>query len=874
MALSRIRLHKQEVTAHPSTIVSLGLADARQDMTAQWNAESIRAISLLWPVLIFAKLCLLAGSVDLRHLAEGGHWAPLVLILGMFCVDIAIWIAPRLPMLRRQLPHRQFWLLLGLMLLSGVMTNLSYEQVPEPLLSGVMSPMIGQMALALLAVSICGARRLCGLVYCLGAGMATLLHGGMGTSAVFVLFLMSMALATLAQARMEQARLAVIQANELRGRRSERLLLEYEEAGRGWFWETDRTGVLTYISDRLARSLHSSAEQLTGRPLTDLIAAGDSMAREGDRTLGFHLSARSSFSDVAVRVAVSDDERWWAISGRPIINEYGQFQGFRGSGADLTEMRRSQAEVNRLAQYDSLTGLANRVQMMRTLEQAMTDPSGRMGECALLLLDLDRFKSVNDTMGHPAGDALLRQVSQRLQRVVGDRGMVGRLGGDEFKVVMPGLVDRTKVAILAQAIIATLSQAYMIEDNQVVIGASIGIALCPDDGTTADALIRNADLALYAAKGDGRGVHRFYSAEMHADAEDRRRLEEDLRQALAGDALHLVYQPVVSAVTEKVSGFEALLRWNHPVRGPISPSVFIPIAEDAGLIPAIGEWVLRTACADAVHWPEGVRVAVNVSPIQFANPSLPTIVMNTLAQTGLAAERLELEITESVFLNDDDATDRMFASLKAVGVRLALDDFGTGYSSLGYLKKAPFDKIKIDQSFVRGAAMRGSRNSAIIKSIVSLAEALNMDTTAEGVETHDELDLIRSLGCSHIQGFIYGQGAPAEEVLARFAQKSAPKAEASGYQSARPPRKTMLRTVSIAHAGQQYVGRVRNISASGAMIEGLWNVPEGTTFTIELADGLTVDATTRWSTQDRMGVVFADDIDLRLLNAPPMKMAS
>ncbi|MDI1294970.1 MAG: EAL domain-containing protein, partial [bacterium] len=616
-----------------------------------------------------------------------------------------------------------------------------------------------------------------------------------------------------------------------------------------------------------------TTQGLIGRPLTEIIRQGDRQQGDGERTLGFHLSARTGFSDIAVQAAMAKEERWWSVSGQPVFNEYGQFHGFRGSGTDLTEMRRSQAEVTRLAQYDSLTGLANRVQMLGALEQAVAGARGHAGECALLMLDLDRFKIVNDTLGHPAGDALLRQVSQRLQRVVGNQGLVGRQGGDEFKILLPGRHDQAALVELAQTIISAISQPYSIEGTAVVIGVSIGISSCPQDGVTADALIRNADLALYAAKGNGRGVHRFYSSDMHADAEDRRQLEEDLRHALAADGLHLVYQPVVSSRSEQITGYEALLRWVHPVRGPISPAIFIPIAEDTALIGQIGEWVMRTACRDAAQWPEAIRVAVNVSPSQFANPGFPSTVMNALASAQLAPGRLELEITESVFLNDDDGTDAMFTRLKAIGVRLALDDFGTGYSSLGYLKKAPFDKIKIDQSFVRGAATKGSRNSAIIKAIVSLAEALGMDTTAEGAETQDELDLIRQLGCSHIQGYIYGRPMPVADVLAAQ-KKNGTAASADGFQSSRPERKTMLRTISVHHDGHVYTGRVRNISATGALIEGLWNVPPGTLFAIELAENQFVNATVRWSKEDRMGVEFAGAIDLATLRNPARALAS
>ena len=319
-------------------------------------------------------------------------------------------------------------------------------------------------------------------------------------------------------------------------------------------------------------------------------------------------------------------------------------------------------------------------------------------------------------------------------------------------------------------------------------------------------------------------------------------------------------KPIVSTSTERVAGFEALLRWNHPVRGPISPAKFIPVAEDAGLIARIGEWALRTACMDMARWPENVRVAVNVSPLQFANPALPSIVTSALAAAQVAPSRLELEITESVFLNDSEGTEAMFAALDRIGVRLALDDFGTGYSSLGYLKKAPFDKIKIDQSFVRGATIDGSRNGAIISSIVNLAEALDMETTAEGVETLDELDLVRTLGCSHVQGYIYAEPLTVGEADALLSKGLA--VVADGPRSARPPRQSMLRRVVLDHGGEKYEATIRNISQTGAMVTGLWNVPDGTRFTLELGVGQSIAVIARWCQDETMGIEFAHPLEI------------
>ncbi len=631
------------------------------------------------------------------------------------------------------------------------------------------------------------------------------------------------------------------------------LLNEYEQAGLGWFWETDRRGHLTYVSSRIARLLCSTPEKLVGTAFLSLFALGND-GDESERTLTFHISARSSFQELPVRAAIETEERWWSVSGRPMYDSFQNFVGFRGSGSDLTEKRRSQEQASRLAHFDSLTGLANRMQMGQTLEKILQSPRVSQRECTVMLLDLDRFKQVNDTLGHPVGDKLLKQVAQRLERCVGKSGQVGRLGGDEFQIVLAGRQTNVTLSNMANDIIKGLSQPYSINGQRIVIGASIGIARSPSNGLTTEAIIRNADLALYAAKDGGRGRYHFYSENLHTAAEERGQLESDLRDAITNGSLKLFYQPVIQAANEQISGFEALLRWHHPVHGWLSPVKFVPVAEDSGLIEAIGEWALRTACHDLAKWPESVRCAVNVSPLQFANPQLPAIVTSALAQAQVHPSRLELEITESVFLNEGEGTDAMFAALKGVGVRLALDDFGTGYSSLGYLKKAPFDKIKIDQSFVRGATQTGSRNGAIIASICSLAQALGMDTTAEGVETLDELDLVRSHGCSHIQGHIYHKALSADDATARLA--AGLNAVANGPRSAREHRRTMFRKIILSHGGKPYTGTIRNISTTGALVTGIWEVPAGTEFELMLTDTQKVVATSRWSTDDRVGVEF------------------
>jgi len=645
--------------------------------------------------------------------------------------------------------------------------------------------------------------------------------------------------------------------------RAARFIEEFEQAGRGWFWETTGRGALSYVSDQLAADLKTPATELIGRPFSDLIGNDDSDGAEtSERTLGFHLSARLPFTDVTVRAKTAADI-WWSLSGTPSFDEYGRFLGFRGIGTDLTEQRRSEEEINRLAKYDSLTGLPNRNLMRRTLDEALQAKSGVPGTgCALFLIDLDRFKNVNDTLGHPVGDALLKQVAQRLTSVIGQKGQIGRLGGDEFKAVLAGQ-DEAALASLAERLIQQVSMPYMIEGHNISIGASVGIAIAPPGDTCGDSLIRNSDLALYSAKAAGRGTFCFFAPEMHSEAQDRQMLENDLRKAIGRGELNLVYQPVIKAETEELSGFEALVRWNHPTRGPISPTMFIPLAEECGLILQIGEWVLRTACMEAAKWPENVRVAVNLSPIQFTDPSLPATIVSAIAHAEIQPRQLELEITEGVFLVESESTDDMFAKLKSIGVRLALDDFGTGYSSLGYLKKTPFDKIKIDQSFVRGAATKGSRNAAIIRAIVTLAADLGMDTTAEGAETHDELTLIRELGCSHIQGYIFGRPMTADDARELALQNKA--VTADGFQFNRPPRQGLLKVASLQWNGMSISVRVRNISTGGALLESTRALPSGSNVQLDLPGCGQLGAEVRWSEGKRMGVQFEEEFDLRRL---------
>jgi diguanylate cyclase (GGDEF)-like protein len=427
----------------------------------------------------------------------------------------------------------------------------------------------------------------------------------------------------------------------------------------------------------------------------------------------------------------------------------------------------------RAARLDPLTGVANRLLLREQLEEALLRQLGGEGGCALLLVDLDRFKLVNDTLGHSVGDQLLCDVARRIEACIGNDGVVGRLGGDEFAIVWRGDTDDETLAAVAGRVIDDVNRTLTIGAAQIRVGATIGIARAPVDGDREEVLMRCADLALYRGKEAGRGGYAFFEPQMFVDADDYRSLENDLRNALGSAGLDLHYQPIVDAETGAVVAREALLRWNHPTRGSIPPDQFVPIIEDAGLMHQIGEWVIRQACAEAVSWPDDICIAVNISAAQLSGPGITETVVSALAASGLAPERLELEVTERIFLGDDASTLAALERLRSIGVRLVLDDFGKGYSSFGYLSRASFAKIKIDRSFVHGAAQGQRECVAIVKAILALAKGLDMDVTAEGVENEHEAQAMRELGCDHLQGFLFAVPLPAGELprprLQRFA---------------------------------------------------------------------------------------------------------
>ena len=563
-------------------------------------------------------------------------------------------------------------------------------------------------------------------------------------------------------------------------RRSEARFRDIAEAASDWIWETNAALRFTYVSSTGLAAMSRRPDQVLGRPLHEvLLPAGASAAPLADPP------GLGAFRDLLCRLGTSGHEpRMLRVAGKPVLDKAGRVIGYRGTATDITSEMAALEQARYLAEHDVLTGLPNRLLLQERLGEALLR-SARYGEPgAILCLDLDRFKEVNDSLGHGIGDALLVRCAERLRACVRETDTVARLGGDEFAILQTGLEQIGDVQRLCERIVATIAEPFLLEGHEIMVTTSIGIALVPTDGRDAARLLQNADIALYRAKAVERGGFCFFETGMDEELQRRKRLEAELRAALSGGQLELNYQPQVDPSDRTIVGVEALLRWRHPERGLVPPQEFIPLAEETGLILPIGEWVLRTACVEARRWPD-LRMSVNVSAVQFRQRDLVERVAQALSAAGLEPERLELEITESILLQNTEEALATLGRLKALGVKVAMDDFGTGYSSLSYLQKFPFDKIKIDRSFVLDMHRSGEA-AAIVRAIVQLGHSLGMRTCAEGVENQDQLDRLRREGCGEAQGFLFGRPSPAARIDALLAAGSSAGLNGASGASPRP----------------------------------------------------------------------------------------
>ena len=562
------------------------------------------------------------------------------------------------------------------------------------------------------------------------------------------------------------------------------LLREYEDSGYEWLWETDPQGGFKNVSANFSQAVGLAAEEITGKTLAYILTELSDYHSDENiaalNTIRMALMESQPFRDVVVGYQrEKGDIRWWKLSGRPSFErkighktrkewakkQQTQFGAYRGVALDITDAIRADKKIAYLALYDSLTNLPNRASFKDQMKQSIARTHTGQGGMALFMLDLDKFKHINDTLGHPAGDRLLVLVAERLSEKCSEAAVVSRLGGDEFAIVMDGITTSSQARKFAEKMMTCFSEPFLIAERKLWVNCSIGVAMAPQHGDNTVDLIKNVDLALYRAKKDSNCSYNVFEADMDLQVRERRRLGQELQHAISRNELYLLYQPLMSTANDTIIGYEALVRWNNPRCGIVSPEHFIPIAEENGTIVDIGKWVIHRATEDAAGWPAGKKVAINLSPLQFVGIELEAEVTKALNVSGLHPSRMELEITENSLIANKDATLVTLQNLRTLGISIALDDFGTGYSSLSYLMSYPFDKIKIDRSFLSDTDELGN-NATLIRTIIGLAKNLNMRTTAEGVETIEHLEFLRREGCDEIQGFLISKPVPPSAIVA------------------------------------------------------------------------------------------------------------
>ncbi len=541
------------------------------------------------------------------------------------------------------------------------------------------------------------------------------------------------------------------------------LLREFEENSSDWLWEFGTDGKIHRVSDRFSMATEIPKSELIGMDFIEFLRSHLSGENFHFQEIIDAVAAKETFNGIEVGVNIGGRDVVWRLSGKAAHDPNGNYSGYIGTASDITSEKTAEKKINYLAHYDALTGLLNRGRFGDMLNQCVSRLERYGTPFSVFYLDLDRFKLVNDSSGHLVGDKLLVEVGNRIRDEVRESDIVSRLGGDEFAIILPNLSDSSEASVLAERLVRSIEKPFDIDTESLTIGLSVGIAIAPINGTRPDQILRNADLALYRAKEEGRGMYRFFEAEMDSNARERRMLEIELRQALTDGEFVLHYQPLVEAENGEPTGFEALVRWDHPIRGIVPPAEFIPIAEQSGLIREIGDWTIREACHAACDWPSDMTVAVNLSPKHFMLSDIEAVVRDALLKSGLEPGRLELEITESLLIDRSDEVLDKLGNLKELGVTIAMDDFGTGYSSLSYLLKFPFDKIKIDRSFVTALTTDPAARD-ILRSIVALGKTLKMNITAEGVENSEQADFLKEVACNHFQGYLFSKPMGPEEM--------------------------------------------------------------------------------------------------------------
>jgi diguanylate cyclase (GGDEF)-like protein len=743
--------------------------------SAETRAQHIIGITRLTPALVAVNM--LVGSTLALVLA--GQVNPIglfawLLVLALVCAPVLLsWFRHRGQTVRRASPlavqrAAAHATLLALVWSGALLLWFGEVATQRQLVMAVVSA--GMLSTGAFVLSAIPAAGLMWIGVLGSAQLLTLLSSGVAIyryAAVLVaMYLVIQVLAVRWFARQANARITSEREAERQGQMVALLLRDFEEHSADVLWEIDRTGRFTHVSSKLAKLLHEPDTDVTDEGLVEVLlrrCPGGEMA-EGIKALREKLAEDKPFRDVSLSVQMAEGLRWWSVTAKPLVDEKNHTMGWRGVISDVTQQRQAHQRLTYQAHFDALTGLVNREQLRKRLAQAV-DMCGRSERrSALMCLDLDNFKSINDSLGHSVGDGVLKLVAQRLHSVMRRADLVARLGGDEFAVLLDDVRSEEEVQQLAGRLLGVLNAPGEVNGRTVSVGASMGIAMIPEHGTTIDEVLGNADLALYAAKEAGRGRHETFASWLGERSRRQLSIEQELRVALTRQELYLEWQPIVDAQTWKVRGAEALLRWWHPTLGAISPVEFVPVAEKSGLIGEIGAWVLGEACRTAVQSMPGLCISVNVSPVQLMRVGFLDDVAKALKESGLAPERVEMEITESVFL--DDATTALvnLHGLKNLGVRIALDDFGTGYSAFQYLRRFPFDTLKIDRAFVR-ELMTHHDARVIVRTIVGLANTLGMSTVAEGVEEPAQLEVLRLAGCSEIQGYLVARPMAIERLL-------------------------------------------------------------------------------------------------------------